>query len=188
MCIRDRGQAQTGKAKAALAHTDLWRWGVRARASPCASLVRKASKCLLTCDWKVAFAEQKFVKAMARIEQLKAQGEWSFRQPKRIKGPIEKKTHWDYLLDEMRWLQTDFREERKWKIAVAYELAHQVVQWHRAPTPEARAALCVRYARPRKEEAMEEDGEEEGDVVADDAVAVAAAEACLLYTSDAADE
>ena len=111
------------------------------------------------------------------IEQLKAQGEWSFRQPKRIKGPIEKKTHWDYLLDEMRWLQTDFREERKWKIAVAYELAHQVVQWHRAPTPEARAALCVRYARPRKEEAMEEDGEEEGDVVADDAVAVAAAEA-----------
>jgi HSA/Myb-like DNA-binding domain len=29
--------------------------------------------------------------------------------------PHRRKTHWDYLLEEMRWLSTDFIEERKWK-------------------------------------------------------------------------
>jgi HSA len=28
---------------------------------------------------------------------------------------VRRKTHWDYLLEEMRWLATDFIEERKWK-------------------------------------------------------------------------
>jgi hypothetical protein len=31
------------------------------------------------------------------------------------KFPQRRKTHWDYLLEEMRWLATDFVEERKWK-------------------------------------------------------------------------
>lgn len=30
-----------------------------------------------------------------------------------------RKTQWDYLLDEMRWLATDYHEERKWKMASA---------------------------------------------------------------------
>lgn len=124
------------------APVELWRWNIRAKACPSAAFVRKASKCLLTRDWKVAFTEQKFVKAMARIDELKNQGAWSFRQPKRVRGPPERKTHWDYMLDEMRWLQTDYREERKWKIAVAHELAHQAALYHRA-SPEVRARLCV---------------------------------------------
>lgn len=159
----------SGKGKGGQAHADLWKWSVRARASPSAGLVRKASKCLLTRDWKVAFTEQKFVKAMARIDQLKSQGHWSFRQPKRIKGPVERKTHRDYLLDEMRWLQTDFREERKWKLAVAYELAHQAVRWHKAKTPEERAALCVRYVRLSEKEMEVEEGEADADAEAKEA-------------------
>lgn len=125
---------------------DLLRWQVRIRACPSASLVRKASKCLLTGDWKVAFTEQKFLRAMMRMEDMKQQGLWSFRQPKRVKGRVERKTHWDYVLEEMRWMQTDFREERKWKLAMAYEFAHQIAQWHRS-SPEERASLCVSRRR-----------------------------------------
>lgn len=130
------GPAGSGQA-------DLYRWYVRARASPGAGMVGKADKCLMTSDWKVAFNEQRFVRAMARIEKLKAQGEWSFRQPKKQKGPVVRKAHWDHLLEEMKWLQTDFREERRWKMTVAFHLAHAVQAWHRARTEDERAAMCV---------------------------------------------
>ena len=43
-------------------------------------------------------------------------------------------------------MQTDFREERKWKLAMAYEFAHQIAQWHRS-SPEERASLCVSRRR-----------------------------------------
>lgn len=33
--------------------------------------------------------------------------------------PPRRKVHHDYLLEEMSWLATDFRQERKWKMAVA---------------------------------------------------------------------
>jgi len=33
--------------------------------------------------------------------------------------PPRRKTHWDVVLEEMRWLATDFREERKWKVSSA---------------------------------------------------------------------
>ncbi|CBQ70897.1 conserved hypothetical protein [Sporisorium reilianum SRZ2] len=135
------GPAGSGQA-------DLYRWYVRARASPGAGMVGKADKCLMTSDWKVAFNEQRFVRAMARIEKLKAQGEWSFRQPKKQKGPVVRKAHWDHLLEEMKWLQTDFREERRWKMAVAFHLAHEVAAWHRARTTAERAAFCVSVPRP----------------------------------------
>ncbi|GAC72290.1 nucleolar GTPase [Moesziomyces antarcticus T-34] len=135
------GPAGSGQA-------DLYRWYVRARASPGAGMVGKADKCLLTTDWKVAFNEQRFVRAMARIEKLKAQGEWSFRQPKKQKGPVVRKAHWDHLLEEMKWLQTDFREERRWKMAVAFHLAHEIAAWHRARTVTERASFCVPVHRP----------------------------------------
>jgi len=36
-----------------------------------------------------------------------------------IQEPPRNKTHWDYLLEEMRWLAADFAQERKWKRAAA---------------------------------------------------------------------
>jgi len=136
---RAAGPAGTGQS-------DLWRWYVRARASPGAGLVAKADKCLLTSDWRAAYTEQKFVRAMGKIERLKHNNEWSFRQPRKQKSPVIRKAHWDHLLEEMKWLQTDFREERRWKVAAAYHLAHACRAWHRASTREARAAMCVRSA------------------------------------------
>jgi len=43
-------------------------------------------------------------------------------QTKRL--PPHRKTHWNYLLEEMRWLATDVMEERKWKIASASTLSN----------------------------------------------------------------
>lgn len=32
-----------------------------------------------------------------------------------IEMPPRNKTHWDYLLEEMRWMAIDFRQERTFK-------------------------------------------------------------------------
>ena len=40
-------------------------------------------------------------------------------------------------------MQTDFREERRWKIAVAYELAVCVQEWHIAGSHEERLRLGI---------------------------------------------
>lgn len=71
---------------------DLYKWAVRARASPGAGLVGKADKCLLTNDWKVAFTEQRFIRTMNKIEKLKSEGLWSFRQPKKTKRSSDSKS------------------------------------------------------------------------------------------------
>jgi hypothetical protein len=38
--------------------------------------------------------------------------------------PLRVKTQWDYLLEEMRWLATDFVEERKWKRIQTRMISH----------------------------------------------------------------
>lgn len=40
-----------------------------------------------------------------------------------LRLPQRRKSHWDYVLDEMRWMATDFVEERKWKQSTARLLA-----------------------------------------------------------------
>lgn len=56
-------------------------------------------------------------------------------------------------------MRTDFREERKWKLAVAYTLAHAVVEWHVAGTLEERVrrGICVLWKKPRPEDEPMED-------------------------------
>lgn len=44
--------------------------------------------------------------------------------------PARNKVHWDYLLEEMAWLATDFHEERKVKIVTARKIAKAVMKWH----------------------------------------------------------
>ena len=50
--------------------------------------------------------------------------------------PRRRKTNWDYLLQEMRWLATDFMEERKWKVATSRAMAHYVVTRDSPEQPE----------------------------------------------------
>jgi len=54
-----------------------------------------------------------------RISELQKEGMWyDKRLPKVCEAP-KARTHWDYLLEEMSWLATDFATERKWKRTTA---------------------------------------------------------------------
>lgn len=47
-------------------------------------------------------SELRLIRALDRIEGLKREGRWSFRQPKKQRGVGGlNKTHLDYLMDEM---------------------------------------------------------------------------------------
>ena len=46
-----------------------------------------------------------------------------------------------------RWLQTDFRQEKRWKMVTAHNLARAVQSWHRA-SPNERLVLCVKCSPP----------------------------------------
>lgn len=126
------------------------RWNAAIRVNPVYKRLPKAMKCLSTKDWTTGMNELKLIRTVERIEFLK-DGRWSFRQPKKQRGLGQTtKTHWDYLLEEMKWMRTDFREERKWKSAVAYNLSTAVLEWHAAESWEDRIAqgICVKWRRP----------------------------------------
>jgi hypothetical protein len=48
-------------------------------------------------------------------------------------------------------MHTDFREERKWKMALALELAEACVEWHQTP-PNEREKLCAKFRAPYEED------------------------------------
>jgi len=54
------------------------------------------------------------------------------------------KSHWDYLLEEMQWMATDFAQERRWKMAAARKLIRTAVRHHEEKK--------LREERGRKEE------------------------------------
>lgn len=54
--------------------------------------------------------------------------------------PVRKKCHYDYMLEEMRLMANDFVEERRWKVNVAYILAHEAKAfYHRYLYPRIQA-------------------------------------------------
>lgn len=65
------------------------------------------------------------------VPQLKNKGLWCPKRIPKEPEPPRIKTHWDYLLEEMAWMANDFREERKWKIALARKLAKACAKRHR---------------------------------------------------------
>nr|GAT59655.1 predicted protein [Mycena chlorophos] len=149
-----------GKEKDDWAPLGVSRWGALLRANPVHTKLARAPKCLSTRDWGVAMSEIRLVRALDRIEMLKEDGRWSFRQPKKQRGVGGlNKTHWDYLLDEMKWMRTDFREERKWKLALAYNISTAVLEWHCFSTHAERVAegICVGWRRPKVDEADQEE-------------------------------
>ncbi|KXN85496.1 Chromatin modification-related protein EAF1 [Leucoagaricus sp. SymC.cos] len=115
------------------------KWAATLNANPVWKRVSRPSKCLSSREWAVAMTELKLIRTFDRIESLKDGGRWSFRQPKKQRGVGGLvKTHWDYLMDEMKWMRIDFREERRWKMALAYNLAGAVMEWHAAGSLEER--------------------------------------------------
>ena len=110
--------------------------------NPLSGNLSKSSKCLMTEDWRIAATELRHVRVMEKIEAKKESGRWSLRQPKKLRGPSVPKSHWDYLLEEMEWMRTDFAEERRWKFVEAREFAYQCVEWHLA-SEEEKAEMMV---------------------------------------------
>ncbi|TIA78319.1 hypothetical protein E3P98_03895 [Wallemia ichthyophaga] len=131
------------------------------------------SKALFLTDWRVAFNDVKYAKVVRRIGNLQALrardadadtakqdeeedggvgvagGGWSFKQPKKHRGVAVPLAHWDHLLDQVGWLQADFKAERRWKLSVAFLLASKVAEWHSAGH-DGKKALCVNASIPQK--------------------------------------
>lgn len=80
---------------------------------------------------KLIFERAKHEAAVtSRIAELRKQGLWSAKRLPKLQEPPRPKTHWDYLLEEMRWLSSDFDAERKWKRKAAKKCAQMVYRYH----------------------------------------------------------
>ena len=62
---------------------------------------KRVANSLQTREWDVGIDEARSVRAFERIEQLKNDKQWSFRQPKKQRTGVVPKAHWDHVLDEM---------------------------------------------------------------------------------------
>ncbi|KAJ5938717.1 hypothetical protein N7466_001851 [Penicillium verhagenii] len=87
------------------------------------TLLSSAHKTLSTENHSLEYQEQMNCRTLRRIYALQNANRWPLRQMKRAPEPSRQGTHWDVVLDHMKWLRTDFREERKWKIAAAKSCA-----------------------------------------------------------------
>ena len=62
------------------------------------------------------------------------------RFPKRIR------TQWDCVLDEVKWLATDFIEERKWKTASSTKLSNELMKHTKEGKKQRRGSVSARRA------------------------------------------
>ncbi|KAF5615905.1 chromatin modification VID21 [Fusarium sp. NRRL 52700] len=116
---------------------------------PIEKILYTANKTVTTPDANLAIQDHQACKVLRRVYHLQQHDKWSLRQPKRCPEPTRPPSHWDVMLQEMKWMRTDFREERKWKRAVAKNLAYACAEWHES-TPEGRKLMQVSAVIPPK--------------------------------------
>lgn len=92
-------------------------------------LLSNTHKTLSSPDCNIVLQENQACKVLRRIYHLQQNDKWSLRQFKRCPEPTRQPSHWDMMLQEMRWMRTDFREERKWKRTVARAMAEVCALW-----------------------------------------------------------
>ncbi|KAG4302776.1 hypothetical protein PCANB_000972 [Pneumocystis canis] len=119
---------------------DMLSWLIQTSTAPIYKLMQSSNKIIITRDWNTALIETKFIKVLERINKLKENNSWSFRQMIKQKTPSRLKAHWDFMLDEMRWLQADFKEERKWKIVLAKQIIDWIIEWHKL---KIKSDICI---------------------------------------------
>ncbi|XP_058805344.1 helicase domino isoform X2 [Phymastichus coffea] len=109
-----------------------------------------------SCDTVSSNQEQIVEKAkqeayvMQRIAELQREGLWTERRLPKIQEPPRPKAHWDYLLEEMVWLSTDFAQERKWKKAAAKKCARMVQKYFQEKAIQAQKAEKLEELRLKK--------------------------------------
>ncbi|CAM1502935.1 Fc.00g077110.m01.CDS01 [Cosmosporella sp. VM-42] len=118
---------------------------------PIEKILFTANKTVATPDANLAIMDHQACKVLRRVYHLQQHDKWSLRQPKRCPEPTRTPTQWDVMIQEMKWMRTDFREEKKWKMAAAKNLAHACAEWCVA-THEERKALQVPAVIPPKPE------------------------------------
>jgi chromatin modification-related protein VID21 len=105
-------------------------------------LVASARKTLSTAGTLAMVREQQDYKILKRVYQLQNANRWSLRQLQKSAEPERPITHQDHLLAEMKWMQTDFKEERKWKKALAATFADWCAEYVNS-SPKEQASLRV---------------------------------------------
>lgn len=111
-------------------------------------LIQNAHKTLSTSDHLIEYELSAECRILKRLYQLQEKQRWALRQYKRADEAPRPTSHWDFLLDHIKWLRTDFREERKWKMVAAKDLADCCAEWV-SSSPEERKHLQVRTRPPR---------------------------------------
>ncbi|KAI0115937.1 hypothetical protein GGR51DRAFT_368683 [Nemania sp. FL0031] len=117
---------------------------------PLEQLLHQAHKTVSTPDSYTHILDHQACRILRRVYHLQHNDKWSLRQPKRCPEPIRQVCHWDIMLQEMKWMRTDFREERKWKRAAASNMAYACAEWV-AASAEERKALQVNATIPPRE-------------------------------------
>jgi chromatin modification-related protein VID21 len=118
------------------------------RSKPLQDLVNSAQKTLSTAGTLAMIREQQDYKILKRVYQLQNANRWSLRQLSKSLEPERPTTHHDHLLAEMKWMQTDFTEERKWKRAMAATFAEWCAEYVNSK-PGDRSLLRVRSRIPK---------------------------------------
>ncbi|CAI2349451.1 unnamed protein product [Caenorhabditis sp. 36 PRJEB53466] len=101
--------------------------GETAGAAPSASVLPSASGG----ETNVERAAKREAHVLARIAELRRNGLWSNSRLPKCMEPERNKTHWDYLLEEVKWMATDFRAETNTKRRIAKAIAHAIAKQHR---------------------------------------------------------
>ncbi|ETN71176.1 prevent-host-death family protein [Necator americanus] len=76
-----------------------------------------------TTESNVEKAAKQEAQVMARIAELRRAGLWTASRLPLCVEPPRNKTHWDYVLEEVKWMATDFRMERHFKRNIARKIA-----------------------------------------------------------------
>jgi chromatin modification-related protein VID21 len=118
------------------------------RSVPLQELVASARKTVSTAGTLAMIREHQDYKILKRVYQLQNANRWSLRQLQKAVEPERPFTHQDQLLLEMKWMHTDFKEERKWKKALAATFAEWCAEYV-SSTPEERTTLQVNARIPK---------------------------------------
>ena len=110
------------------------------------ALLSTAHKTVNTSNHFLEYEEQTNCRTLKRIYQLQNGNKWPLRQLQRSSEPQRSASHWDILLDHMKWMSTDFKEERKWKITAAKSCADWCAEYV-ASDEEERSMLRIKPKR-----------------------------------------
>ncbi|KAI5272061.1 hypothetical protein E4T47_04692 [Aureobasidium subglaciale] len=114
---------------------------------PLHELLQKASKVITTTEQFAGYHERQDQRILRRIYQLQNANRWSLRQMQPCAEPAAPKTHMDHVMAEMKWMRTDFRQERKMKRATAKFFAEQCAEW-RNGTEETQLSMQINAKPP----------------------------------------